>query len=341
MCKAAHEDGGPKRCSADARARAQQSQQQFERLQYWHGELESALDAARTYKSEAAFRAALNSKLSALAQRTGGSQQDLSRRFALQLFVSRLFDRDPARWLVTGGTALQFRTPQEARPTADLDLALRETTADLQTALGDATRRRAGEHGDFVVAVHPGDSPAAFSGKITYQLGGTRFAVAKLDVVAGRRFPFAADVLRPPLVVAIDDLRPMAEVRTYPVASHVADKVAAMYELHGANGTSSSTRSHDLADITILARCCSVQAQDLRAAVRAEELRRGIRVPSQLRLPSEAWRQTYPSRVRDAGLPDALRDVGSALDLANRFVGAVLAGRVTSGRWDPGLGRWV
>ncbi|ORB73250.1 hypothetical protein BST46_31100, partial [Mycobacterium timonense] len=64
-------------------------------------------------------------------------------------------------------------------------------------------------------------------------------------------------------MVAIDDVRPMSKVRTYAVASHLADKVAAMYEVHGSSGASPSTRSHDLADIVILSRCARVDAEEL------------------------------------------------------------------------------
>ena len=109
--------------------------------------------------------------------------------------------------------------------------------------------------------------------------------MAKLDVVVGRRFPFEPDTLVPDPVVAIDDVRPMSAVRRYAVCSHVADKVAAMDELHGSSGESPSTRSHDLADIVIFSRCARVDAEELRAAVHGQEQRRGVVVPTPLSLP--------------------------------------------------------
>ncbi|MBY0285674.1 MAG: nucleotidyl transferase AbiEii/AbiGii toxin family protein [Mycobacteriaceae bacterium] len=341
MCKASGEPGGPKRCSADMRARAQESHDRVEALERRHREIEELLDARRTYGSETAFRAALNTRIRELTRSAGGDGAEVARRFALQQFVSRLFDRDPQSWLVTGGTALQFRTPAEARATADLDLAVTRDVEDLTAALTAASRRRAGEHGEFVVAVSPGSGPGAYTGKITYLLNGSRFAVAKLDVVAGRQFPFEPDTLVPDPVVAIDDVRPMSPVRTYAVAAHLGDKVAAMYELHGSSGVSPSTRSHDLADIVILSRCARVDAEELRAAVRGQEQRRGVRVPTPLTLPSERWRRSYPSRVAEAGLPAELRDADAALVEADRFVGAVLDGRVQAGVWDPDLRTWL
>jgi hypothetical protein len=210
---------------------------------------------------------------------------------------------------------------------------------DVTAALRSASQRRGGEHGDFVVEVSS-SGPGAFTGKINYRLNGIRFAVAKLDVAAGREFPFEPDVLVPDPVVQIDDVRPMSGVRAYPVAAHLADKVAAMYEMHGASGASPSTRSHDLADIVILSRCAIVDARELRAAVRAQEARRGVAVPSPLELPSALWRRSYPSRLVGAGLPAELSDVDAALAEADRFLGAVLDGRVQSGTWDPQRREW-
>jgi hypothetical protein len=321
------------------RARAQESHDRVAALEHRQHEIEKMLDAGRTYGSEKAFRAALNARIREIARCTGSDGSEVARRFALQQFVSRIFDRDPQPWLVTGGTALQFRTTA-ARSTSDLDLAVSRGVEDLTAALTAASRRRAGEHGEFVVAVSAGSGVGAFSGKITYMLNGSRFAVSKLDVAVGREFPFEPDTLVPDPVVAIDDVRPMSKVRTYAVASHLADKVAAMYEAHGSTGASPSTRSHDLADIVILSRCAGVDAEELRDAVRGQERRRGVVVPTPLVLPSQQWRRSYPARVADAGLPAELRDADAALAEADRFLGAVLDGRIQAGIWDPDRRVW-
>jgi hypothetical protein len=339
MCKATTDPSGPRRCSADTRTRAQQSHDQLPEIEERYLRIEEALDGRRTYGSETAFRAALNMRIRQIAQSSGTDGAEIARRFALQQFVSRLFGRDPDSWLVTGGTALQFRT-REARATADLDLAATRGVSDLTTALTNASRRRAGEHGDFAVTITAA-TPGAFTGKITYLLGGVRFAIAKLDVAVGRQFPFTPDMVVPEPVVAIDDVWPMPPVRTYAVSAHLADKIAAMYERHGPTGTSPSTRSHDLADIIILSRCARVDADELREAVRGQERRRTVTVPCPLVLPSEQWRRSFPARLAEAGLPAELRDADAALAEANRFVGAVLDGRVTAATWDPDRRAWM
>lgn len=113
-----------------------------------------------------------------------------------------------------------------------------------------------------------------------------------------------------------------------------------MYELHGGDGATPSTRAHDLADIVVLSRCATADAEELRQAVRGEEARRGVSVPSPLVLPDEQWRRTYAAKAATSGLPLHLLDADTALAAAERFVGPVLSGRVQAGTWDPLLGEW-
>ena len=78
------------------------------------------------YASEEAFRAGLKARLSAEARTSRFSRDELARAVTLQLFLARLFrSPDADQWILTGGTALQFRVPTQARPTADADLATR------------------------------------------------------------------------------------------------------------------------------------------------------------------------------------------------------------------------
>ncbi|WP_224160494.1 nucleotidyl transferase AbiEii/AbiGii toxin family protein, partial [Prevotella lacticifex] len=62
----------------------------------------------------------------------------MARAFVLQQFSSRLFRSDSAeQWVLTGGTALQYRST-EARPTADADLAFALEASEVETALRQA-----------------------------------------------------------------------------------------------------------------------------------------------------------------------------------------------------------
>lgn len=115
------------------------------------------------------------------------------------------------------------------------------------------------------------------------------------------------------------------------------DKLAAMHERH--NGLPSS-RAHDLADMLIISRSCTVEASELRQAIEVQKQQRNIAIPEVLQLPSPDWRSTYRNRVSQSGLPVGLRDADAALAEVNAFLGPVLGGCVTAGQWDPVRRRW-
>jgi hypothetical protein len=66
--------------------------------------------------------------------------------------------------------------------------------------------------------------------------------------------------------------------RVYPLVDHIADKVAATFERHGAGGMP-STRFRDLVDLVAIARGASVDATAQRAALTSEARRRGLVLP--------------------------------------------------------------
>lgn len=293
------------------------------------------------YADEGDFRKALITRLRQLGTDTGWGPQDAARAFALQQLTSRLFRSSSARsWVLTGGTALQYRS-NEARPTTDADLAFAADAGALRSTLMSALAPREGEYGIFDVAVRVSADSGQHKARITYLVDGQRLASATLDVNTTRTTDFEPDTLTPAPLVSMPDLLPPPPMQVYPVARHLADKVAAMYERHGAASASPSTRPHDLADIVILARSSTVDARDLLAAIRSEEQRRGVTVPSPLVLPDELWVSSYRRRVERSGLPASLHEARSALGVANELLGPIMSGQVLDGRWDPASLTWT
>jgi predicted nucleotidyltransferase component of viral defense system len=293
------------------------------------------------YASETAFRAALGSRLRQRAQQLHWPTQEVARAFVLQQFSSRLFRSDSAeQWVLTGGTALQYRST-EARPTADADLAFALEASEVETALRHALEPEPGEYGTFELALSRTKDGGNYTGRLTYNLAGQRFANASIDVNTTRPVDFAPDVLTPEALVSMPDLAPPPPLRIYPVHRHLADKLAAMYDTYGATGANASTRPHDLADIVILSRSSTVDAPKLLAAVRQQEAERSVTIPTPLHLPTPAWASTYPKRVEETTLPKPLHDVHNALAAANRFVGPVLTGQIVQGQWNPTHQQWV
>lgn len=190
------------------------------------------------YASEEAFRAGLRARLSAEARTSRFSRDELARTVTLQLFLARLFrSPDADQWILTGGTALQFRAPTQARPTADADLATRLDAEHIQRSLRQAAHPAPGDFGDFGdfdVTISATRSPGLFAGRIRYNIAGQRFSNATLDITTHREMLLPPETVspHPALALARDELDPMPVIRT----QAVADKVAALYELHGTHG---------------------------------------------------------------------------------------------------------
>ena len=83
------------------------------------------------YPSSAAFRQALESRISRLARAEGVDIQRIRRQLAFDRLLARLFLAAPNQWILKGGYALELRLEQ-SRTTRDIDLAVRQPlTGDL------------------------------------------------------------------------------------------------------------------------------------------------------------------------------------------------------------------
>lgn len=87
-------------------------------------------DAAKSYKTAGAFRAALETRLQTRARAQGTDLQRLRRQVAFDRFLARLFSRGPKAtypWVLKGGYAMELRM-HSARTTKDIDLTLHDGT---------------------------------------------------------------------------------------------------------------------------------------------------------------------------------------------------------------------
>ena len=147
-----------------------------------------------------------------------------------------------------------------------------------------------------------------------------------------------------------DDVPPVAKgviphvdqkgYRAYPLVDHVADKVAATYERHGAQQVP-STRYRDIVDLVSIVARASVSAVEQRAALDSEFRRRGLTLPSSFDVPNRA---RYGSPAMRRRTRRSLLTVGQTLDEAlailRPFVDPLLDGTAT-GSWNREVGAWV
>ncbi len=126
--------------------------------------------------------------------------------------------------------------------------------------------------------------------------------------------------------------------RVWPLADHIADKLAATFATYGGSNRP-STRVKDLIDLVVLAHSAHISANDAITAVRAQASRRDIVLPASFDIPDpDHWSRHYPTEARKVrGLAE--QTLGDAISIVCPFVDPILAGTAT-GSWDPLALRW-
>jgi hypothetical protein len=73
------------------------------------------------YADAVSFRRAMEARLNNAASMNSTPINRLRRTVVLERFLARLLEAAPDRWLLKGGVALEFRFPNLARATKDLE----------------------------------------------------------------------------------------------------------------------------------------------------------------------------------------------------------------------------
>lgn len=210
-----------------------------------------------TYATAGALRAALEARIVTESQATGLSVDRLRRRVLFQRVIARLQHRQPTRWVVKGGMAMEVRLRDEARLTKDLDLALRADAADSDTIedlVVDALSVDPG--GDwFAFAVgQPGrlqeDAVGTPTWRITVRarLDGRPFGSIKLDISPRMHEVVETDTVTLPNALEFAGIGTV-EIEIVDVHRHAAEKLHGMLREFEDR---ENTRVRDLVDLMLL-----------------------------------------------------------------------------------------
>ncbi len=273
-------------------------------------------------------------------QQRNGLTQRLRRELAFQRLLARIFGQQPDAWLLKGGIALQQRLdPSRASndidiaridPAIEHELALRELRAAALVDLGDFFEFELGEPREAV------DEDRAIKVPVIARVGRQRFAQFDVDV-APAKAGTSSDIIQPNGPnLGIEVLDAMPPLRLIALEQQVADKVCAMFELHG-EAKRPSARSRDLGDLAMLAAQCEFDGSVLTDAVRREEARRrdGLLthgLSGRIELAPEQlceWPRTWTKQARDPQF-----DFDESLQITKRFLDPVLAGEAVGRRWS-------
>ncbi len=285
------------------------------------------------YETPSAYRASLTAKLRSAARTGPWPMAQLQRQVAYDRLLHRLYARDSS-WVIKGATALLARGVG-VRATQDIDLYQSGSIEDAEQELRAAAQTNIDDWFQFI----PGRSKQISRGvRIPMQatIGTTVWVSFHVDLTAGEAnlLTGAPDPVGP---VARVNLGDTAEFQAFPIADHVADKVAAMYEMHGGRV---SSRYKDLVDLVAISSVLAVDAQAQREALVSEFARRNLDLPTHFTVPDpNQWTPGYEEEARRSILPSATT-LPEAMAAVGAFMDPILGGSAI-GVWDPRRARWA
>jgi predicted nucleotidyltransferase component of viral defense system len=291
------------------------------------------------YRTQEAFRAALDQRLKNEAAERGVTLMRLRKRVAFERFLARISAVQAAGWALKGAFALDVRLGLATRATKDIDLGVAD---DEEAATAQLMRAASIDLGDFFgfdVRRTPALDAAAGFHAVRYtvrsELAGRRFEQFPVDVALGEPPPIEAERLRAPSLLGFAEIA-APELPVITLERHAAEKLHAYTASYGAQGVE-STRVKDLVDMVLIAQLAELDARRLRQAVESTfEARVRRPLPDALPAPPRSWELPYAELAREAAAPPALDDGHAA---AAEFLNPILTSRA-GGRWDREARRW-
>ncbi|WP_272867368.1 nucleotidyl transferase AbiEii/AbiGii toxin family protein [Parafannyhessea umbonata] len=126
----------------------------------------------------------------------------------------------------------------------------------------------------------------------------------------------------------------------YPVEAALADKLCGIVEVHGRRA---SSRVKDLVDIAVYATTATVDGSGFQSRLRREASARRIFLGDSFGLP-KAWgapqARQYAKLCQRTGLPEALRNMEAASELAGRLLDPAIRGEAGGRHWNPEAREW-
>ncbi|WP_371176723.1 nucleotidyl transferase AbiEii/AbiGii toxin family protein [Buchananella felis] len=297
------------------------------------------------------LKASLDSLIRNEARARNTHATKIRHQFAFALLYKRLFSAGQSDWILLGGNALLIRTGG-GRFTQDIDLALagseraiEDLRAELEHYLslpipGDPFVFRLNKLFETRRADAFGYGTTTIKATIDILLGALPFHTIQADITEQRHIYGPVDRVRISPIIEHELISDLPLVPTVPIENHLADKVCAMYECHGA-AKLPSTRYRDLADIVRIVTMLPLDGARLSQMLKHESSRRGICLPKQMVSPGPLWTTEFKRNAATfEEYPPELRELVAALDVAGACLNPILDGSVSIGAWNLGAFHW-
>jgi hypothetical protein len=212
---------------------------------------------------------ALEQRMKTEAERTGFNLARLRKRVAFELFLRRLTQVAPDRWMLKGALALDFRLGGASRSTKDIDLGRDDDDEAAIEDIAAAQRLRLDDFFTFTAsrtdAFDEVDEFQAIRFHVRAELAERVFEQFIVDIGFAKPAGSKPDRVRTSDFLSFAGIEPL-ELPAIPLALHLAEKVHAYTRSYGTAGRP-STRPKDLIDILLIADSQTLEAAAVREAL--------------------------------------------------------------------------
>jgi hypothetical protein len=291
------------------------------------------------YATPAAFRAALTAKIGNLASDSKWTVQQLRRQFAYDRLLERLYMLDDD-WVIKGAVALLARD-LGVRGSLDIDVYRAKAADPAEADLREAAGRDIDDWFRFEIGPRRtvSDDSKAVRFPVVAYIGAQEWERFHIDLV-GSDLRMTGEPDGVPAIAQVNmPALQQKGYRAYPLADHIADKVAATFERYG-GPQQPSTRFRDLVDLVAIARGASVDAERATESLRSEFERRNLVLPRTFDVPDRTlWQGGYSREAGESLLTDAAT-LDEALEVVRPFLDPLLQD-TARGVWSPEQATWV
>lgn len=295
------------------------------------------------------LRISIQDRLKNRAASSGRPVGELRRQYVMTRFLARVFTADPDGWILKGGTGMMVRLPA-ARYSRDVDLMSTDFTNadDAIDKLGEVLRHDVDAFDYTITKKKDLADGKGTQLSVQARLGTAVFETFSIDLVTHRGLVGPVEIYPIPQIIDERAAPDPVQVRVYPIADQIADKLCAMYERHQRVGQpppgDTSTRYRDLADLLLISGNVPIT---LKQTVDALEHQRSVRndmsLPRSLEVPGPDWPRNWPPMARGTPLNASLHDLDFALKAAAACYDSILGALPNTNRpaqWDPVEQQW-
>jgi hypothetical protein len=269
---------------------------------------------------------------------------------AFRRVLARLEAAKPGRWVLKGGVALLLRLDPN-RTSDDIDIAYLDAAGQHGVALAALERALTLDLGDhFSFAVRPGERDQGDAGidetiplRVEARIGGRRWVEFGIDLGYTEGGTPTESLLPRENLTGLAEVDAIPAVRSLAIDLQVAQKLCAMFELHG-EPPKHSSRARDLVDLAMIAtQVPGIDAGNLRRHVESEQARRLAKGSLRAELPRrlelapvqvDDWRRRWARATRAAPM-----SLDEAHEIASALLNPILDG-TARGEWSPADRAW-